>query len=224
MADYATDLRVEHGTLRVVLADDHVVVRSGLRMLLDSEPGLDVVAEAGDVASALAAVERVRPDVLVLDLHMPGEQSLPAIPRLRDHTSVIVLTAQRDPSFAGEALRLGAAGYVPKEAAESQLLEAIRTAAAGGTYLEPRLGARLAADAAAAVKATPELSGRELEVLRLIARGNTNREMAERLYLSVRTVESHRARLQRKLGRSKRSDLVDYALERGLVQRSDLPG
>lgn len=224
VADYVTDTQVEHGTLRVVLADDHVVVRSGLRMLLDSEPGIEVVGEAGDVASALEAVERLRPDVLVLDLHMPDEPSLPAIPRLRERTRVIVLTAQRDPSFAGEALRLGAAGYVPKEAAESQLLEAIRTAAAGATYLEPRLGARLAADAAAAGRAVPELTERELDVLRLIARGHTNREMAERLFLSVRTVESHRARLQRKLGRSKRSDLVDYALERKLVERSDLAG
>jgi two-component system, NarL family, response regulator NreC len=210
--------------LTVVLADDHVVVRSGLRMLLDSEPGIDVVGEAGDVAGALAAVECLGPDVLVLDLHMPDGPSLEAIPRVDERTRVIVLTAQRDPSFAGEALRLGAAGYVPKEAAESQLLEAIRVAAGGGTYLEPRLGARLAATAAAAGRATPELTERELEVLRLVARGHTNREMAERLFLSVRTVESHRARMQRKLGRSKRSDLVEYALERGLIERSELPG
>jgi two-component system, NarL family, response regulator NreC len=154
---------------------------------------------------------------------MPGEPSLPAIARLRqDHqrTRVIVLTAQRDPSFAAEALRLGAAGYLPKEAAEDQMLEAIRVAAGGGTYLEPQLGARLAASAAA----TPaELTDRELEVLRLIARGQTNREVAERLFLSVRTVETHRARLQRKLGLSRRSDLVEYALERGLVEASELP-
>lgn len=200
-----------------------MVVRSGLRLLLESEPGLEVVGEAGDVVSALEAVERLRPDVLVLDLHMPGEPSLPAIARLsEDHqaTRVIVLTAQRDPSFAAEALRLGAAGYLPKEAAEGQLLEAIRVAAAGGTYLEPQLGARLAASATVG---TPELTGRELEVLRLIARGQTNREMAERLFLSVRTIEAHRARVQRKLGLSRRSDLVEYALERGLVEASELP-
>jgi two-component system response regulator NreC len=209
-----------------VLADDHAVVRSGLRLLLESDPGIEVVAEAGDVESAVAAVIDRRPDVLVLDLHMPGEPSLPAIPRVREccpDTRVVVLTAQRDPSFAGEALRLGAAGYVPKEAAERQLLRAIGVAAEGGTYLEPGLGARLAASAAAAGRAAAELSDRELEVLRLIARGLTNREMAERLYLSVRTVESHRARIQRKLDRSRRSDLVEYALERGLVEASDLP-
>jgi two-component system response regulator NreC len=207
--------------LTVVLADDHVVVRSGLRLLLDSEPGLAVVAEAGDVAGAVAEVERHRPDVLVLDLLMPGGPTLPVIPRLAEtspDTRVVVLTAQRDPSFAGEAMRLGAAGYVPKEAAGRQLLRAIRMAAEGSTYLEPRLGARLAA----AKSSAPELTDRELDVLRLIARGHTNREIAERLFLSVRTVESHRARIQRKLGRSSRSDLVDYVVERGLVQPSEL--
>jgi two-component system, NarL family, response regulator NreC len=207
-----------------VLADDHVVVRSGLRLLLESEPGLAVVGECGDVAGALAAVAEHGPDVLVLDLHMPGESSLAAIPRLRElhpDTRVIVLTAQRDPSFASEALRLGASGYLPKEAAEGQLLEAIRVAADGGTYLEPRLGARLAA---VATRQPADLSEREAEVLRLIARGLTNREIAERLFLSVRTIESHRARLQRKLDLTRRSELVEYALERGLVEQSELPG
>jgi two-component system response regulator NreC len=207
-----------------VLADDHVVVRSGLRLLLESEPGIAVVGECGDVESAFEAVARLRPDVLVLDLHMPGDPSLAAIPRLRDlhpDTAVVVLTAQRDPSFASEALRLGAAGYLPKEAAEGQLLEAIRVAVDGGTYLEPRLGARLAA---AATTGPPELSDRELEVLRLIARGLTNREIADRLFLSVRTVESHRARLQRKLELTRRSELVEYALERGLVEASEVSG
>ena len=214
-------------TLRVVLADDHEVVRSGLRLLLESEPGIEVVAEADDVASAVAEVERHAPDVLVLDLHMPGEPSLPAIPRLAEQspqTRVVVLTAQRDPSFAGEAMRLGTPGYVPKEAAGKQLVRAIRIAAEGGTYLEPRLGARLAADTAQARRSAPELTAREIEVLRLIARGHTNREIAERLFLSVRTIEGHRARIQHKLGRSRRADLVDYVLERGLVEASELPG
>jgi two-component system, NarL family, response regulator NreC len=208
--------------LRVVLADDHAVVRSGLRLLLESEPGIEVVAETGDVEAAVGEVERLEPDVLVLDLHMPGGPSLPAIPRLRESspaTRVVVLTAQRDPSFAAEAMRLGTAGYVPKEAAGRQLVRAIRIAAEGGTYLEPRLGARLAA----ARHSAPELTERELEVLRLIARGHTNREIAERLFLSVRTVESHRARIQDKLGRSRRSDLVEYVLERGLVEPSEVP-
>jgi len=216
----------EQDPLTVVLADDHTVVRSGLRLLLESEDGIEVVAEADDVVSALAEVERHEPDVLVLDLHMPGEPSLPAIPRIRERwpgTRVVVLTAQRDPSFAGEAMRLGTAGYVPKEAAGRQLVRAIRIAAEGGIYLEPRLGARLAADAAAARRSAPELTERELEVLRLIARGHTNREIATRLFLSVRTVEGHRARIQRKLGRSRRSDLVEYVLEREPVESSEPP-
>lgn len=216
----------DRDALTVVLADDHAVVRSGLRLLLESEPGIEVVGEASDVSSAVAEVERHRPHVLVLDLHMPGEPSLPAIPQLRETcpgTKVVVLTAQRDPSFAGEALRLGTSGYVPKEAAGRQLVRAIRVAAEGGTYLEPGLGARLATDAADAQRSAPVLTERELEVLRLIARGYTNREIAERLFLSVRTVEGHRARIQHKLGRSRRSDLVEYVLERGLVEPSDLP-
>lgn len=216
----------ERETVTVVLADDHAVVRSGLRLLLEAESQIEVVAEAGDVPSAVAEVERHRPDVLVLDLHMPGEPSLPAIPRLREqcpHTRVVVLTAQRDPSYAGEALRLGTAGYVPKEAAGRQLVRAIRVATEGGTYLEPGLGARVAARAAEDQRSTPELSKRELEVLRLIARGHTNREIAERLFLSIRTVEGHRARIQRKLGLSSRSDLTAYVLARGLAEPPELP-
>lgn len=206
----------------VVLADDHVVVRSGLRLLLESEPELAVVGEAGDVGAALEAVDRLRPQVLLLDLHMPGEPSLPAIATLADEhprTRVIVLTAQRDPSFAAEALRLGAAGYLPKEAAEGSLLEAIRVAMAGGTYLEPQLGARLAA---VGDDPGPPLTPREVDVLRLVARGHTNREIAERLFLSVRTVEGHRGRLQRKLGLTRRSELVDYAIEQRLVEGREL--
>jgi two-component system response regulator NreC len=203
----------------VVLADDHVVVREGIRLLLEAANGLEVVAEAGDVAAAIEAVEGYDPDVIVLEPLMCTEPTR-AIRRLAESsgTRVVVLTAQQDPNLAGEALRLGAVGYVPKTAAGRQLLRAIRMAAAGNTYLEPQLGARLAADVAAAKQAAPELTERELEVLRLIARGHTNRETAERLFLSVRTVENHRARIQRKLGLASRSDLVDYAIERRLVE------
>lgn len=211
----------------VVLADDHVVVREGLRLLLESEPGIEVVAEAGDVETALEEVDRHRPDLLVLEALMDGEPSLPAIRRLnesRPDTRVVVLTAQQDPSLAGEAIRVGAAAYVPKTAAGRQLFRAIRMAAEGSTYLEPRLGAQLAAHVAAAKRAAPELTERELEVLRLIARGHTNRETAERLFISIRTVENHRARIQRKLGRPSRSDLVDYVLERGLVEAAEVSG
>src|SRR5262245_61578073 len=210
--------------LTVVLADDHVVVREGLRMLLESQPGVEVVAEAGDVDGALTEVERHRPDVLVVEAFLEGEPTLPVVHRLgeRDpHTRVVILTGQPDPALAGESIRLGAAAFVPKTAAGRQLLRAIRMAAAGNTYLEPQLGARLAADVAAAKRAAPELTDRELEVLQLIARGHTNRETAERLFISVRTVENHRARIQRKLGRTSRSDLLDYMIERRMV---DMPG
>jgi two-component system, NarL family, response regulator NreC len=210
----------------VVLADDHVVVREGLRLLLESEPGIEVVAEAGDVASAVAEVERCRPDLIVVEPLMDGEPGLAVVRRLAEacpEARVIILTAQQDPGLAGEAMRLGAAGYVPKTAAGRQLLRAIRMATEGNTYLEPQLGARLAADLAAAKQAAPELTERELDVLRLIARGHTNRETAARLFISVRTVENHRASIQRKLGKPSRSDLVGYAIERRLVEATEIP-
>lgn len=203
----------------VVIADDHAVVRSGLRMLLDAEPDFEVVAEAGDVDSAVRYVRGHKPAVLILDLNMPGEPSLPAIPRLREEfpeTQVVVLTMQNDPAFAREAMRAGALGYVLKEAADAGLVEAVRMAAEGRTYLHPQLGARLAAEPAAEGSGD-DLSKREVEVLRLIALGHTNSEIAQQLYLSVRTVESHRAHIQQKLGLSTRAELVQYALEHRLI-------
>jgi two-component system response regulator NreC len=207
------------GRTTVVIADDHAVVRSGLRMLLDAEADFEVVAEAGDVESAIRYVRGHKPAVLILDLNMPGEASLPAIPRLREEfpdTQVVVLTMQSDPAFAREAMRAGALGYVLKEAADAELVEAVRLAAEGRTYLHPQLGARLAAEPASEGPAD-DLSKRELEVLRLIALGHTNSEIAEQLYLSVRTVETHRAHIQQKLGLSTRAELVQYALEHKLL-------
>ena len=207
--------------ITIVLADDHAVVRAGLRLLLDQAGGLRVVSEAGDAESALRAVLGHKPAVLVLDLNMPGElTSLDAIPKVADAspgTRVVVLTMQEDPAFARRALQAGAAGYVLKEAADSELVEAVRRAAAGDTYLNPRLGAALAAAPPAAAGAPDDLSAREVEVLRLIALGHTNAEIAEQLFISVRTVETHRAHIQQKLRRSTRADLVRYALDRGLL-------
>jgi two-component system response regulator NreC len=205
--------------ITVVVADDHAVVRTGLRLLLDREPDLEVVAEAGEVAEALRYVRAHRPDVLVLDLNMPGGPSLPAIPQVAAAsagTRVVVLTMQDDPAFAREALQSGAAGYVLKEAAGTELVEAVRLAARGETYLNPRLGARLAA---APEPAGPpdHLTEREVEVLQLIALGHTNPEIADQLYLSVRTVESHRAHIQQKVRRSTRAELVRYAHEHQLL-------
>jgi two-component system response regulator NreC len=207
-------------TISIVLADDHRVVRAGLRLLLDSESDFEVVAEAGDVSECLRKVSAFHPDVLILDLNMPGEPSLQAIPRFRTsepQTQIVVLTMQNDPAFARDALRAGALGYVLKEAADGELVQAVRQAADGMTYLNPMLGARLAAEPAERTAAPDMLSAREVEVLRLIALGHTNGEIASRLFLSVRTIESHRAHIQRKTGRMTRADLVAYAQENDLL-------
>ena len=204
----------------VVIADDHAVVRKGLRLLIDAEPGLRVVAEAGTIADALRMARAHRPGVLVLDLNMPEGSSLESIPTIREQapmTAIVVLTMQNDPAFARQALQTGAAGFVLKEAADDELLEAIRLAAAGQTYLNPRLGARLAAQPLQPAGPPDDLSDRELEVLRLIALGHTNAEIAAQLFLSVRTVESHRAHIQQKTRRYSRAELVRYPLEHGLV-------
>jgi two-component system, NarL family, response regulator NreC len=204
--------------ITVVIADDHTVVRKGLRLLIDAEPGLRVVAEAGDVRDAVRLTKAHRPKVLVLDLNMPGGSSLEAIPELTGTSAVVVLTMQDDPSFARQALQDGANGFVLKEAADDELLEAIRLAAAGDTYLNPRLGAKLAAQPPKPGGPPDDLTEREVEVLRLIALGHTNSEIGAQLYLSTRTVETHRAHIQQKLRRSTRADLVRYALEHDLVK------
>jgi two-component system response regulator NreC len=210
--------------ITVVLADDHAVVRKGLRLILDAEPGLHVVAEAGTVPDAMRMARAHRPTVLILDLNMPGGSSLEAIPAILgepEAPAIVVLTMQNDPSFARQALQAGALGFVLKESADDELLGAIRLAAEGETYLNPRLGAKLAAQPAEPVGPPDDLSERELEVLKLIALGHTNAEIASQLYLSVRTVESHRAHIQQKTRRSTRAELVRYALDHRLVDLVD---
>jgi two-component system response regulator NreC len=207
--------RADRAQTTVVIADDHTVVRQGLRMLIDNEDGLQVIAEAGSVPDAERLTRAHRPTVLVLDLNMPGGSSLEAIPRLCAETAVVVLTMQDDPAFARQALQAGALGFVLKEAADEELLGAIKLAAAGDTYLNPRLGARLAV---APPEGPPDdLTTREVDVLRLIALGHTNVEIGAQLFLSTRTVETHRAHIQQKLRRTTRAELVRYALEHGLV-------
>jgi two-component system, NarL family, response regulator NreC len=208
-------------TTTIVVADDHAVVRSGLRLLLDAEPELEVIAEAGDMPDAIRMVEAHRPAVLVLDLNMPGGSGLDAITTLSASTpesAIVVLTMQDDPAFARRALRNGALAFVLKEAADDELLEAVRAAAQGETYLNPRLGARMAAEPTSPPEPADDLTERERDVLRRIALGHTNAEIADQLYLSVRTVETHRAHIQQKLSRSSRAELVQYALENKLVQ------
>jgi two-component system response regulator NreC len=216
----AAETAGDAASVTIVLADDHVVVRRGLRLVLESEDDLRVVAEAGDVADAMRYVRAHRPSVLVLDLNMPGEPSLAAIPRFLEGspgTAIVVLTMQENPAFAREALRSGALAYVLKEAADDELVHAVRAAASGDIYLNPRLGARLAAEPPAPEGPPDDLSEREVEVLRLIALGHTNGEIGKQLYLSVRTVETHRAHIQQKLRRSTRAELVRYALDHDLV-------
>jgi two-component system response regulator NreC len=220
----ASDVRAEpadRSKTTVVIADDHTVVRQGLRLLINNEDGLQVIAEAGTVPDAERLTRAHRPAVLVLDLNMPGGSSLDAIPRLRTDapdTAIVVLTMQDDPAFARKALQAGALGFVLKEAADEELLEAIRLAAVGDTYLNPRLGARMAATPDQPDGPPDDLSERELEVLRLIALGHTNSEIAEQLFLSTRTVETHRAHIQQKIRRTSRAELVRYALDHGLLE------
>lgn len=205
--------------LTVVIADDHAIMREGLRMLLAAQPDVEVVAEADDLPAALAAVERLRPRVAVLDLNLRSGSSLEILPALRAScpgTAVVVLTMEDDPALAREALRSGASGYVLKEAAAQELVRALRAVVAGRTHVDPSL--------AAALVAAPRddgdrdgLSAREVDVLRLIALGHTNREIAGELHLSVRTIDAHRAHIQQKLGRGSRAELVRYAIERKLL-------
>ena len=205
-------------SIRVVIADDHSVVLRGLRQILDDDGDFEVVAEALDLDAARRHVRGHRPDVLVLDLNMPGGSSLDGIPEIRAEspdTQIVVLTMQDEPAYARRALSAGALGYVLKDAAEEELIEAIRRATAGDTYLNPRLGARLAAAPGAGPPGG--LSARELEVLRMIALGHPNVEVAAGLHLSVRTVETHRAHIQQKLGLGARAELVRYALDHGLI-------
>jgi two-component system, NarL family, response regulator NreC len=213
---------VAEEAITIVLADDHPVVRSGLKMLLEAQDDLEVVAEAGDVDATRRRVLGYKPTVLVLDLNMPGGSSLEAIPAMTEtspNTAIVVLTMQEDPAFAREALRAGAKGYVLKQAAGTELVQAVRAAAGGGTWLNPELGARMAAAPATPSGPPGDLTERELEVLRLIALGHTNSEIAGQLHLSVRTVETHRSHIQRKLGVSSRAELVRYALDNDLIDR-----
>jgi two-component system response regulator NreC len=205
--------------LKIVIADDHQVVRRGLRQLFDAEGDIEVVAEAADAESALRYVLGHHPDVLVVDLNMPGEPTLEVIPRIREQfpdTQIVVLTMQNEPAYARVALSLGVLGYVLKEAADDELVHAVRAAARGESFLNPRLGAKVAVEPP---PGPPDgLSNRELEVLRLIALGYTNVQIAGELFLSVRTIETHRGHIQQKLRLADRFELVSYALEKGVIK------
>jgi two-component system, NarL family, response regulator NreC len=210
-------------SIRIVVVDDHAVVRTGLRLLLDAEDDLEVVGEAGNTHDAVFEVRAQKPDVILLDVVMPGESGIEALPKLKHEAPeahVLMLSMQDDPRYVHEAFAAGADGYVLKEAADAEVVAAVREIAAGGSYVHPALGARMvAADAAerARESANP-LSDREREVLRLLALGHTNQEIAGLLFISVRTAETHRAHIMQKLGLSTRAELVRHAIAQGLLE------
>jgi two-component system, NarL family, response regulator NreC len=211
------------GRIRIVVVDDHAVVRSGLRRVLDAEADFEVVAEASDARGAVFEVRKERPDVVLVDVVMPGKSGIEAIPDLlaeSAETRVLVLSMQDDPRYVREAFEAGAAGYVLKEAADTDVVAAVREVAGGGRYLHPELGARMVdADAAERKRAEADpLSDREREVLRLLALGHTNQEIAKMLFISVRTAETHRAHIMQKLRLASRAELVRYALAHGMLE------
>lgn len=213
--------------IRVALCDDHAVVRSGLRRILNEQGDIEVVGEAGNADDAVALAVEARPDVFVMDLGLPGTGGIEATRQVRaasPHTRVLVLTVHDDVAYLRRAFEAGATGYLVKDAADVELVLAVRHVSQGDEYVHPGLGAALLGPGQNAPRASGpggELSDRELEVLRLVALGYTNAEIAAELYVSVRTVETHRAHLQQKLGIRARADLVRYAREVGLLDGSD---
>jgi DNA-binding NarL/FixJ family response regulator len=215
--------------IRVLIVDDHAVVRSGLRHVLDAEEGIEVVGEAGDAQHAVFATRAQKPDVVLMDVVMPGKSGIEAIPEvLKDapNAKVLVLSMQDDPRYVREAFAAGATGYILKEAADTDVVAAVREVAAGGHYVHPSLGARMvAADAEERKRAEADpLSDRERDVLRLLALGHTNQEISAKLYISVRTAETHRAHIMQKLGLTTRAQLVRYAIGQGLLEENTRDG
>lgn len=203
----------------VLLVDDHAVVRGALKALLEGQEGLEVVGEAGSIAAGRAALAEQRPRVVVLDVNLPDGLAVEALPELREaspETEVVLLTMERDLTLTRQALEAGAKGYLFKDSAHLELIEAVRAAARGEQHLGPAVAAGLRDSTGDEER--PVLSPRETDVLKLMALGHTNREIGEQLELSVRTVETHRAHIQQKLGLSSRPELTRYALANGLIE------
>ncbi len=213
--------------LRILLADDHVTVRHGLKLLIDSQPDMTVISEASDGSAAMQSAMALKPDVIVMDISMPGMNGLAATRALKQkqpNLAIVTLTRHGDDAYVQELLRAGVSGYVLKQSAPAELLQAIRAAAAGGQYLDSaltaRVTARLLGRADKANKSAVALSEREAEVLRLIASGYSNKEIAGRLSLSVKTVEAHKANAMRKLSLRGRIDIVKYAVLQGWLENA----
>jgi two-component system response regulator NreC len=212
--------------IQVLIVDDHAVVRAGIKLLLGREEDIEPVGEAGSGREAILEARSLKPDVILMDVVMPDGNGLEVIPTLlheRPETKILVLSMQDDPRYVREAFAAGASGYVLKEAADVEVVAAVREVARGGRYVHPELGARLiVADADAARRAEEDpLSDREREVLRLLALGHTNQEIAKHLFISVRTAETHRAHIMQKLRLSSRAELVRYAIAHDLLEGSD---
>ena len=212
-------------TIRVMVVDDHAVVRTGLRRILDAEADIETVGEAENAERALFEAMQQKPDVVLMDVVMPGKSGIEIIPTLHQNVpdaKVLVLSMQDDPRYVREAFDAGASGYVLKEAADTEVVGAVRAVAAGDRYVDPVLGARLIEAEAEERRREQQdpLSEREREVLRLLALGHTNQEIAQMLYISVRTAETHRAHIMQKLRLSSRAELVRYAIDKGLLEQT----
>jgi two-component system response regulator NreC len=211
-------------TIRVLVVDDHAVVRAGIRRVLDAEEDIETVGEAATAERAVFEALETKPDVVLMDVVMPGKtgiEGLPALLQAMPDVRVLMLSMQDDPRYVREAFEAGASGYVLKEAADTDVVDAVRVVASGEQYVHPALGARLVAAESEERKraASDPLSDREREVLRLLALGHTNQEIAAQLFISVRTAETHRAHIMQKLSLSSRAELVRYALDHDLVDR-----
>ena len=203
--------------VRILIADDHRVVRSGLRLLLQTRPHLEVVGEASSGPEALALARSLQPDLVILDLAMPGGSGLENVQAIASVARVLVLTMHDDVAYVRQVMQAGGSGYVLKEAADVDLLAAIEAVAAGRTYVYPTLAARLLQSEVPRTDKGAALSPRELEVLKLVALGHTNQEIADHLQVGVRTVETYKVRICEKLGVHTRSEMVRYALDQRLI-------
>jgi two-component system, NarL family, response regulator NreC len=211
-------------SVRVLIVDDHAVFRAGLKLLIDAEDDLEAVGEAGTARDAVFQARALKPDIVLMDVVMPDQSGLDVVPTLlheRPETKVLVLSMQDDPQYVRQAFANGASGYILKEAADTEVVAAIREVASGSNYVHPAVGARLiAAETEEAKRAEADpLSDREREVLRLLALGHTNQEISAQLFISVRTAETHRAHIMQKLRLSSRAELVRYALDQGVLEQ-----